>query len=77
QGVVRATGANGAPLAGVVSTSPGFIGNGPVCQTSDANCDADYQKYNAIVALSGQVPTKVNTTNGPIAVGDPITSSSV
>jgi hypothetical protein len=77
QGVVRSTGTSTTPLAGVVSTSPGFIGNGPICQTTDTNCDSDYAKYNALVALSGQVPTKVNVTNGPIAVGDPITSSSV
>lgn len=63
-------------VVGAVSTSPGFIGNGPICKTDDKQCDKDYAKYNVLVALSGQVPVKVSTANGSIAVGDPITASS-
>jgi hypothetical protein len=66
-----------APLVGVVSTNPGFIGNGPLCDVSDNDCDANYAKYNVLIALSGQVPVKVNTTNGSIGIGDPIMSSGV
>jgi hypothetical protein len=77
QSVVRTNGNTQRPLAGIVSTSPGFIGNGPICDVDDEDCDANYAKYNALVALSGQVPTKVNTSNGPIAIGDPITASNV
>ena len=64
-------------LVGVVSTNPGFIGNGPLCQTDDEDCDTNYAKYNALVALSGQVPVKVNDSKGDIEIGDPITVSSV
>ena len=80
QGVIRTAGnvlSETQPLAGIVSTSPGFIGNGPLCNPSDTDCDKNYAKYNALVALSGQVPAKVNDTNGPINIGDPITLSSV
>ena len=73
--VVRAGSNSQVPLAGIVSTNPGFIGNGPLCQQDDKDCDNNYAKYNALVALNGQVPTKVNTSNGPIARGDPITVS--
>ncbi|NCU37647.1 hypothetical protein EOL96_01105 [Candidatus Saccharibacteria bacterium] len=77
QSVVRTNGNTQRPLAGIVSTSPGFIGNGPICDVDDEDCDANYAKYNALVALSGQVPTKVNTSNGLIAIGDPIMASNV
>ena len=77
QSVLRSAGNTKAPLAGIVSTSPGFVGNGPICKVDDNNCDKDYAAYNSLVALSGQVPTKVNTLNGPIVVGDPITASSI
>ena len=61
---------------GVVSTSPGFVGNGPLCKISDTTCQSDYNKTHVLVALSGQVPTQVTVANGNIAVGDPITASS-
>jgi hypothetical protein len=64
-----------APM-GIISTAPGFVGNGPICKVDDNNCDADYQKYNVLVSLSGQVPVKVSVANGAIQAGDPITSSS-
>jgi hypothetical protein len=63
-------------LVGVISTSPGFIGNGPICKVDDNACDKNYAKYNVLVALNGQVPTKVSVANGAIKIGDPITSSS-
>jgi hypothetical protein len=59
-------------LVGVISTSPGFIGNGPICAIEDQDCDVNYQKYNVLVALNGQVPVKVTTSNGAIKAGDPI-----
>ena len=50
-------------IAGVVSTSPGFLaGNSKV---------GDYP-----IALAGRVPTKVTNENGAIAIGDPLTTSS-
>jgi hypothetical protein len=75
--VVRAVAGETKPLAGVVSTNPGFVGNGPICRVGDENCSQNYAEYNALVALSGQVTTKVDTSAGPIAIGDPITASSV
>jgi hypothetical protein len=50
--------------AGIVSTRPGFL--------AGDNIDGDFP-----IALAGRVPTKVTLENGPIAVGDPLTVSSL
>ncbi len=76
-GVVRSGANSQLNVVGVVSTNPGFIGNGPLCLTDDEDCDTNYAKYNALVALSGQVPVKVNASKGAIAIGDPISVSAV
>jgi hypothetical protein len=75
QHVLKSDSSMQTPLVGVVSTNPGFIGNGPLCNIGDEDCDTNYAKYNALVALSGQVPVKVNTSHGPINTGDPIVAS--
>lgn len=74
-GVRRASG--GDIIAGVISTQPGFIGNGPICSQGDKDCDANYAKSNVLVSLVGQVPLKTNAEGGQIQVGDPIGASSV
>ncbi len=75
--VLTADGSNtqSEPL-GIISTNPGFIGNGPICLASDVECDANYAQYNALVAIAGQVPVRISLENGPIAVGDYLTLSS-
>ncbi|MCR4313771.1 MAG: hypothetical protein NUV84_00805 [Candidatus Uhrbacteria bacterium] len=60
--VQRATGTEGEQLAGIVSTRPGFL--------AGENVAGAYP-----IALAGRVPTKVSTSNGSIAVGDPLTAS--
>ncbi len=60
--VIRATGAQGEQLAGIVSTRPGFL--------AGENIEGSYP-----IALAGRVPTKVSEENGAIAIGDPLTSS--
>jgi hypothetical protein len=50
--------------AGIVSTRPGFL--------AGDNVEGDYP-----IALAGRVPTKVTLENGPIAVGDPLTLSTL
>ncbi len=50
-------------VAGIVSTKPGFLAGDSI--------EGDYP-----VALAGRVPVKVSLENGPIAVGDPLTTSS-
>ncbi|MCK5259442.1 MAG: hypothetical protein KAJ70_00125 [Candidatus Omnitrophica bacterium] len=50
-------------IAGVISTDPGF-------------CLGDYKEGYQPLALTGQVPVKVTTENGPIKKGDLLTSSS-
>lgn len=64
----------GEPL-GIISTNPGFIGNGPICLAEDIDCDTEYAKYNVLVSLAGQVPVKISLENGPIEVGDYLTLS--
>ena len=55
---------------GIVSTDPGIILGGGLSSH-------DYILYKIIpLGLQGQVPVKVNLENGPIAIGDRITSSS-
>jgi len=65
-GVKKSTGSYEKGLVGVVSSVPAItIGS------------IDDNETSAVpVALSGRVPVKVNTENGPIKVGDPLTSSS-
>ncbi len=64
--VTRATEGEANILAGVISTDPGLV----LAQPTDTSGQRE-------VALSGRVPTKVSLENGPIAIGDPITISSV
>ncbi|MEN9389537.1 MAG: YapH protein, partial [Candidatus Parcubacteria bacterium] len=52
---------------GIVSSEPGLLlGQGQ-----------DYETTAYPIALAGRVPVKVNSQNGPIAIGDPITSSAI
>jgi hypothetical protein len=54
-------------VAGIVSTSPGvFLGS----KSSGGQIDA-------LIAVSGRVPCRVDTTNGPIMEGDLLTTSSI
>ncbi len=68
--VQRATTGSGNQLFGVVSTNPGLV-LGKDFQNKDAT---DPQKP---VALSGRVPVAVSDENGPIAIGDYLTASSI
>jgi hypothetical protein len=62
------------PIIGAVSFgTAGFIGNGATCPEATADvCEAEFENNNTLVSLVGQVKVKVNTSNGPINVGDPI-----
>ncbi len=55
-------------LVGVVSTSPGYVGNSRIYNAKDPGATA-------LVSLVGQVPVSVSTANGPINVGDRLTYS--
>ena len=59
-------------IVGVISTNPAFIGNNIGDGTEDLRGNAKYR----LVGLTGQVDTKVSTSDGAIAVGDPISASS-
>ncbi|MBI4457559.1 hypothetical protein HY633_01185, partial [Candidatus Uhrbacteria bacterium] len=60
-----------ATMLGVISTSPGLLLSG-----IDEATGASDTVHPQPVAISGRVPIKVSIENGPIAIGDPITSSS-
>ena len=62
---------------GIVSKDSGFIGNGPSCNINQPSCLTTYYASHVLVSLRGQVPLTVSNQNGTIAVGDPITSSSI
>lgn len=54
-------------LVGVMSSNPGFIGNLPDSGVASM----------ALVGMVGQIDTYVNAAEGAIAIGDPISTSSV
>ena len=61
-------------LVGVVSTNPGLVfDHGQTSLAGDNSNKITADK--TIVALTGRVPVKVVVDNGPIQIGDPITSS--
>ena len=74
---VRKTESQNDDPIGIVSTSPGFVGGGPLCQIDDQNCDENYQKNNVLVSLVGQTLVKVSLENGEIKIGDYLASSNV
>jgi N-acetylneuraminic acid mutarotase len=69
QAVAASTVRSDTDLLGVVTTRPGITLN------SEAATDSAHP-YKVAVALTGRVPVHVSTENGPIAVGDYLTSSS-
>jgi len=75
QGVTKAVSPEKA--IGVISDAAGFIGNGPICDINDENCGENYKETNVVVGISGQIYTKVSTKNGPISLGDPLTTSDI
>ena len=73
---VRLSSGSYAPaLVGVVSTNPGLVfDEGKTFLAGDnTNLITDNK---TVVAMVGRVPVKYSLENGPIAVGDPLTSSS-
>ncbi len=68
--VVATTSINQNGLLGVVSTNPGVTVN------SGAQMDSTHPNIYPI-ALVGRIPVRVSSANGPISVGDPLTSSSI
>jgi hypothetical protein len=60
-------------VIGVVSTSPGFVGNN--IPGADGSLE-DHPNYR-IVGLEGQVETYVTAADGSVAVGDALTASSL
>ncbi|MBI2039453.1 hypothetical protein HYT18_00035, partial [Candidatus Microgenomates bacterium] len=57
-------------ILGIVSTQPGLV------LGDDSTPPSDKQAKPVQLALAGRVPVKVSTENGPIEVGDYLTSSS-
>jgi hypothetical protein len=71
-----ATQSNQDALVGVVSTNPGLVfDEGKSYFAGDnGNLITDNK---TVVAMLGRVPAKFSLENGPIAVGDPLTTSSI
>lgn len=62
-------------IVGVVSTSPGLVFDQGKTYLAGDNTNLITDKK-TVVAMVGRVPTRFSLENGPIAVGDPLTSSS-
>ena len=74
--VLLATNATTSAVMGVVSTAPGFIGGGPVCDLYDVDCNQNYEENHILIGMTGRVPVKVNVEGGTIKPGDKIGVSS-
>ena len=73
--VQRATQPYEAAIVGVVSTKPGLVfDQGETILAGESDNLISNEK--TVVAMVGRVPTKFSLENGPIAVGDPLASSS-
>ncbi len=70
QAIIKSTSSYQKMIIGVVSTAPGVLMN------SDAKPDGTHPNLYPL-ALAGRVPMKVSTQNGPINIGDYLTSSSI
>jgi hypothetical protein len=73
--VRRSTGPYDGRLLGVVSTSPGLVLEGEHVYMAGDNTKL-ITANTTVVGLAGRVPVKVSMENGPVLVGDPLTSSS-
>jgi archaellum component FlaG (FlaF/FlaG flagellin family) len=60
-------------VIGVISDNSGFVGNFPI----EADDPASVDQHSKIVSMVGQVLTLVSIENGPIKIGDYLTSSSL
>lgn len=60
-------------IVGVVSPNPGFVGNNIPGAEGTLEGNPNYR----IIGLQGQIDTYVTAADGPIAVGDPVTSSGI
>lgn len=67
-GVMKSTGSYDTSIMGVVATKPGVL---------LGQKDVPDIGMSRAVALTGRVPVKVTSENGPIKIGDAITSSSI
>jgi hypothetical protein len=62
-------------IVGVVSSNPGLVFDQGKTRLAGDNANLITDKK-TVVAMIGRVPTKFSLENGPIAVGDPLTSGS-
>ncbi len=69
--VIKSSGAYDPNIIGAISTSPGYLTNAPSGAINGAT-----NSNQVPLGLVGRIPVKVDTENGPIAIGDYITSSS-
>jgi hypothetical protein len=63
-------------IIGVVATDPAIVINENEIAFGKTAGD-NFNSRKPYIALAGRVPVKVSTENGPISVGDPLTSSSI
>ena len=68
----KSTSSYSTKVAGIISTSPGVIlGNTPLKEANNK-----WEDSRPVLAVTGRVPCKVSTENGPIAIGDLLVASS-
>jgi hypothetical protein len=62
-------------VAGIISTEPGYVTGGHTKGSDFLTNEEMEAKGYRMLALAGQVPTKVSAENGPIEIGDLLTTS--
>ncbi len=70
---VKKCGLGDPTVVGVISTNPGFVGNNIPGAEGSLEGHPNYR----MVGLEGQVDTFVTAADGPVAIGDPLTASTV
>lgn len=76
--IVKSGSINNQSTLGIVSTKPGDVGG--LLKHDDNSFYTNEEMFQAgyrMLALAGRVPVKVSNENGPIKIGDPLTSSSI
>ena len=73
--VKKSSAPNSTLVAGIVSSDPAFLAGNHTEKDDIVDKEVMQAKGYRMLALAGQVPTKVSAENGPVAIGDLLTTS--
>jgi len=76
ESMIKSSTAYSSLVAGIISTKPAFLAGGHVSNEEVVGEEEMIAKGYRMLALAGRVSCKVSTENGPIEIGDLLTTSS-